>query len=177
VRTRVGYAGGTTKNPTYHDLGDHTETVEIDFDPAVITYSQLLDLFWESHNPCERPWSRQYMTAVFANDETQRKLAEASRDRVAKKIPGKIETKILPATPFTLAEDYHQKYYLRQYADLSRELHAIYPDEAAFTRSTAAARINGYLGRHATREQIEGTLPLLGLSSAAAKTLLDAASD
>jgi methionine-S-sulfoxide reductase len=51
VHTRVGYAGGTTPHPRYRDLGDHSETVQVDFDPAVITYAELLDVFWKSHNP------------------------------------------------------------------------------------------------------------------------------
>ena len=51
VRTRVGYAGGMKINPTYYDLGDHTETIQIDYDPAKITYEKLLDVFWDSHNP------------------------------------------------------------------------------------------------------------------------------
>lgn len=177
MRTRVGYAGGTKKNPTYHDLGDHTETTEIDFDPTKIRYEQLLDVFWESHNPCERAWGRQYMTAVFTNDETQKKVALESRDRRAKKLGKPIVTQILPATPFTLAEDYHQKYYLREYQDLMREFRAMYPSDADFTRSTAAARVNGYLGRHGSRAQLEEELPSLGLSPAAAATLREALSE
>jgi peptide methionine sulfoxide reductase MsrA len=61
----VGYAGGMKKNPTYRSLGDHTETVQIDFDPSVIPYGELLAVFWESHEPGSSTWSRQYMNAVF----------------------------------------------------------------------------------------------------------------
>ncbi len=65
VRTRVGYAGGTKRNPTYYNLGDHTETIQIDYDPTYVSYRELLDIFWESHDPAARPWSRQYMAVVF----------------------------------------------------------------------------------------------------------------
>jgi len=69
VRTRVGYTGGSTKNPTYHSLGDHTETVQIDYDPTQISFEELLDVFWDSHRPTQRAWSRQYMAAVFFHNE------------------------------------------------------------------------------------------------------------
>src|SRR5262249_18399740 len=72
VRTRVGYTGGTSKDPTYYSLGDHTETLQIDFDPTVITYEQLLEVFWHTHNPCAQPWSRRYMSTVFYHGESQK---------------------------------------------------------------------------------------------------------
>ena len=53
VRTRCVYTGGTRKNPTYHDLGDHTESLQVDYDPARISYARLLEVFWDSHNPCQ----------------------------------------------------------------------------------------------------------------------------
>ena len=78
IRTRVGYAGGETRNPTYSHIGDHTETVQVDYDPRRITYEDLLVIFWESHSPRERAWGRQYMNAVFFHDEKQRLAAMAS---------------------------------------------------------------------------------------------------
>jgi peptide methionine sulfoxide reductase MsrA len=79
VRTRVGYAGGTKANPTYYRLGDHSETIQIDYDPAVISYEQLLDLFWSWHRPDRPAHSTQYASRVFYHSETQRALAEASK--------------------------------------------------------------------------------------------------
>ena len=76
IRTRVGYTGGTLENPTYHHLGDHTESVQVDYDPARIDYAALLDAFWQGHNPAASSFSRQYMAAVFYHDETQRQLAK-----------------------------------------------------------------------------------------------------
>ena len=72
----MGYAGGKKSNPTYHDLGDHTETLQIDFDPDVITYDELLEIFWASHNPGRKSWSRQYMAAVFYHNHKQKKAIE-----------------------------------------------------------------------------------------------------
>src|SRR6185369_16580386 len=73
VRTRVGYCGGTLKDPTYHELGDHTESIQVDFDPTKLTYGQILDRIWVSHNPCATAWSRQYMSAIFYEGEAQKK--------------------------------------------------------------------------------------------------------
>jgi methionine-S-sulfoxide reductase len=168
----VGYAGGTRPAPTYHSLGDHTETVQIDFDPARISYAQLLEIFWRSHNPTSRSWSRQYMAAVFYHDEAQQQLAEESRRREAAKVQGKrIATEILPFTGFHRAENYHQKYYLRQERQLLRELERIYPDNARLVDSTAAARINGYLGGNGSTDSLEDELEQLGLSEEGRRTL------
>ena len=81
IRTRVGYAGGAKENPTYHNLGDHTETLQIDYDSSKISYEKLLELFWEEHDPTSRSWSRQYKAVVFYHDEEQKRLAIAGRDR------------------------------------------------------------------------------------------------
>eukprot|EP00899_Mesostigma_viride_P015078 jgi/Mesvir1/23571/Mv18267-RA.1 len=75
VSTQVGYAGGTTENPTYHNMGDHSESVQLSYDPNVITYEQLLDLFWTMHDPMGRR-SRQYMSAIFTHDERQMAAAQ-----------------------------------------------------------------------------------------------------
>lgn len=163
----MGYSGGTQKNPTYHSLGDHTETIQMDFDPAKISYARLLEIFWASHQPTENPWSRQYMKAVFYHDEAQKRQAEASREKVAAKLGSRVTTQILPATPFYLAEDYHQKYALRRRApEIVREYRAIYPDMSDFVNSTAVARINGYLGGFGDFALFQAEMDLLGLSPA-----------
>jgi peptide-methionine (S)-S-oxide reductase len=171
IRTRVGYSGGEKVDPTYHDLGDHTETIQIDYDPAVISYQDLLDIFWKSHNPLQRSWSRQYMAAVFYHNEGQRRLAEQSRDRRADATQRKISTQILPATEFYRAEDYHQKYGLRRDGRLMGEYAAIYPDNTDFVDSTAVARVNGYLSGYGSPESLEKELADLGLSKEASERL------
>ena len=140
VRTRVGYAGGTKVAPTYRSIGDHTETFEIDYDPSQISYETLLGIFWQSHNPTSRVWSTQYKAAVFYHNDAQKQLAEQTRAREAERRSAKIRTEILPFTGFTIAEDYHQKYYLRSQRDLMREFERIYPSAGDFVHSTAAAR-------------------------------------
>ena len=174
MRTRVGYAGGSTKNPTYHNLGDHTEAIQIDFDPTKISYEQLLEVFWRSHNPGNRSWSRQYRAAVFVHNEEQKRLALESRDRVvAAETPGKIYTEVLPFSGFYLAEAYHQKYELQQDPELMEDFRAMYPDAGDFVNSTAAARVNGYLGGYGTADDLEREVGTLGLSEAGAGKLVD----
>jgi peptide-methionine (S)-S-oxide reductase len=164
VRTRCGYAGGVHPDPTYHDLGDHTEAFAIDFDPRVVSYDDLLAEFWAAHRPTHEPYSRQYMAAAFPSPQ-QLERALASRDRVATKLGAEVATLVVPNARFYLAEDYHQKYYLRHDRILMAELAAYSP--TAFVDSTAAARLNGFAAGQGTRAQLEGELDALQLSAAA----------
>jgi methionine-S-sulfoxide reductase len=174
VRTRVGYTGGKTASPTYYHVGDHTETLQIDYDPTRVTYQQLLDVFWATHNACAQPGSRQYMSAVFYHNEAQKKLALETRDRHAAKVGRAVTTAILPLGTFYVAEDYHQKYLLRQQTDLMREFQAMYPDGKRFLASTAAARVNGYLGGHGAQADLDREIGSLGLSPQGRQVLRDA---
>ncbi len=158
IRTRVGYTGGHKENPTYRALGDHAESIEIDYDPAVISYGELLDVFWNSHDPGGSPWSGQYRSAIFYHNEEQEKAAVESMKREEARTHRKIYTEISPASRFYQAEDYHQKYYLRQRPDLIRELMAIYPSNEDLLNSTAAARLNGYLALKGPYTALQGDL-------------------
>ena len=144
-RTRVGYAGGTTSDPTYRSIGDHSETLEVDFDPETISYEDLLALFWQSHNPSRPAYSTQYASLVLTHDDEQLAAARASAERFEQAIGRKVVTRIEPVRRFYLAEGYHQKYRLRNDRQLMAEFSAMYPDESQFVDSTAAARVNGYL--------------------------------
>ncbi len=78
IRTRVGYAGGEKENPTYQDLGNHTETTQIDYDSEEISYEELLEKFWEFHDYTEKK-KDQYKSVIFYHDEEQKEKAEASK--------------------------------------------------------------------------------------------------
>jgi peptide-methionine (S)-S-oxide reductase len=138
-----------------------------------VSYEKLLEVFWKSHSPGSRSWSRQYKAVVFFHNEEQKRLALESRDRLAAEIKGKIYTEVLPFSGFYLAEAYHQKYRLQQHSALMREFRASYPDARDFVNSTAAARVNGYLGGYGTPEELQRELTTLGLSEAGAERLLD----
>jgi len=173
VRTRVGYTGGRTKDPTYYRLGDHTETLQLDFDPTKTTFAKLLDVFWSTHNGCAQQGSRQYMSAVFYENDGQKKLALESREREAARRGKPITTEILPLATFYLAEDYHQKYALRQRPELLREFQAMYPDAKGFLASTAVARVNGYLGGQGSEAALREEIGRLGLSPQGRQVVLE----
>ncbi len=160
----MGYAGGKTEHPTYGNLGDHTETVQVDFDPQRVSYAELLALFWKSHEPGARIGSRQYMNAVFYHDERQRQQAMDSRAAVEKQTGAAVRSNLVPLGVFYLAEDYHQKYLLKRHPVLAGELYRIYPRKVDLIDSTAAARLNGYAGGYGERDQLAREIELLGLS-------------
>ena len=121
--TAVGYAGGTTPNPTYREtctgMTGHTEAVLIVFDPSEVSIDELLAVFWENHDPTQymgqgNDIGSQYRSAIYTNSDGQRLAAESSRDRYQDKLTeggfGEITTEIAPAGTFYYAEDYHQQY-------------------------------------------------------------------
>jgi len=81
----VGYTGGTAESPTYRKMGDHTESIQIDYDPTQTSYSDLLKLFWSSHTTSHPAWSKQYMSAIFFANKEQEKDANASIKGIKKK--------------------------------------------------------------------------------------------
>ncbi len=115
-----GFSGGTIDNPTYSGRHDgHYEVIQISYDPAVVTYQELLDHYWVNIDPfdsrgqfCDKGHS--YKAAIFVADEDERRLAEASRDAVAERFPSQqVVTEILPAAKFWPVEEGHQDYYLK----------------------------------------------------------------
>eukprot|EP00190_Bangiopsis_sp_CCMP1999_P006682 CAMPEP_0198722860 /NCGR_PEP_ID=MMETSP1475-20131203/456_1 /TAXON_ID= ORGANISM="Unidentified sp., Strain CCMP1999" /NCGR_SAMPLE_ID=MMETSP1475 /ASSEMBLY_ACC=CAM_ASM_001111 /LENGTH=255 /DNA_ID=CAMNT_0044483789 /DNA_START=31 /DNA_END=798 /DNA_ORIENTATION=+ len=122
VSTTPGYCGGNEKNPTYRQVGSgktgHAESIEVEYDPSQVSYSQLLDVFWHQVDPttpnrqfCDK--GKQYRTAIFYADEEQKKAAMESRDKYEASgiFPGKIITEITPLKKFWPAEEYHWDYY------------------------------------------------------------------
>ena len=119
--TRVGYTGGTLENPTYRDVCSdrtgHAEAVEVTYDPDRVSYDDLLNVFWENHDPTQLnrqgpDYGSQYRSAIFYHDPEQEAAARASKERLERsgKFRRPIVTEIVPATTFYQAEDYHQQY-------------------------------------------------------------------
>lgn len=140
-------------------MGDHTETVDMEFDPSQTTYSQLLAMFWKNHDS-SRSCSRQYMSAIFYNNNEQKTEAERSVQERARS--GTVTTKVLPAEPFYVAEDYHQKYLLQKHPALLEALEIEPGDQ--LNGSHVAARLNGYVGGYGTLKQFEAEWPNLGIT-------------
>ena len=120
--TQVGYTGGQLVNPTYEevctDKTGHAEAVEVEYDPNEISYEELLDVFWNNHNPTtlnrQGPdMGIQYRSAIFYHDDEQKAIAEKSKQTLGKsgKFENPIVTEIVPAPLFYKAEEYHQKYF------------------------------------------------------------------
>lgn len=114
-----GYTGGHVANPTYqqvcgHGTG-HAEAVEVTYDPAAVSYGQLLDAFWAMHDPTQvnrqgPDVGTQYRSAIFTHSPEQARAAQASRDAEQERLRAAIATEIVPATAFYRAEEYHQRY-------------------------------------------------------------------
>lgn len=120
VQTSVGYTAGHTPTPTYKQVCSHTtghaEAVEVRFDPAAVSYNELLDAFWQIHNPTTRnrqglDIGDQYRSAIFFHSPEQQAAALASRDGEQSKHRRRIVTEIVPASAFHRAEEYHQRYF------------------------------------------------------------------
>ena len=119
---RSGYTGGSTENPAYEDIctgnTGHAEVIQIDFDPTLISYDKLLNIFWKSHDPTTlnrqgADTGTQYRSAIYFHSETQKELARKSKDTADKMklYSDPIVTEISPLTKFYIAENYHQDYY------------------------------------------------------------------
>jgi len=116
VNTTVGYSGGTKENPTYTDLGNHTETLEIEFSPEETSFETLLQHFFKEHNPTFEK-KTQYKSAIFYHDEQQQKLAEEYRQKYEEETGDAPLTEIVPASTFYPAEEYHQHYLKKARGD------------------------------------------------------------
>ncbi|HET6268239.1 MAG TPA: peptide-methionine (S)-S-oxide reductase MsrA [Acidobacteriota bacterium] len=115
-----GYAGGNKANPTYEEVESgttgHAESIDVTYDPSKTTYEKLLDAYWHTIDPTQADGQfcdigSQYRSAIFYHDETQHKLAEASKAEVEKTLKTKVVTMIVPAKQFYPAEEYHQDFY------------------------------------------------------------------
>jgi methionine-S-sulfoxide reductase len=136
IKTTVGYTGGHTKNPSYEEVSSgetgHAESIEVVFDPAIVSFKDLLEVYWMSVDPTQTDGQfvdqgMQYRTAIFFHSDAQKNAALASKAKLEhdKRFDGPIVTQIVPATVFYPAEEYHQKYYLK-----SQEHYELYHDHS-----------------------------------------------
>ena len=125
LSTAVGYMGGNKDQPTYQEVcaGNtlHAEVVQVEYDPEQVDYEQLLNVFWQCHNPTTRnrqgpDVGTQYRSAIFFHDEMQKSVAEQSRKALdgSGVLPSPVVTEIVPATTFWRAEEYHQQYFAKK---------------------------------------------------------------
>ena len=157
VRTRVGFSDGA-------------EVVQMDFDPRVISYANLLDVFLADHDPFTSGGSRMYQNAVFFHTSSQK--AEAEKRFAKLRAKGRVASTIEPVN-FTPAKPTEQKYLLRHAPALWAEFKALYPNENDILSSPAATKVNGYLGGNSQRAEFDAYSAKLGLSESALKRLSD----
>ncbi|AZN41868.1 peptide-methionine (S)-S-oxide reductase [Paenibacillus albus] len=145
IRTRVGYAGGTLDQPTYRQLGDHTETVEMDYDTRILSLENVLDIFWSNHNPVNINdyKGRQYQSLILYRDQNQLDVIQKVMKKREEQGKGKPDTELASFNRFYPAEDRHQKYYLKRYPSAIEELSKLFPSPQELTNATLAARLNG----------------------------------
>jgi len=141
-------------------MGDHTESVDLQFDPSIITYNELLNLFWKNHT-CTRKTSTQYMSAIHCHNENQLQLAEKSFKEEQDNKAQPVVTKVGFAGKFHNAEDYHQKYMLRQHYNLFKSLGL---SDKALVSSHTAARLNGFVAGYGGLAAFEKEREKLGLN-------------
>ena len=155
VRTRVGYAGGTKSDPTYEALGDHTEVLQIEYDPEQLSFSELLEQALAEHNPYQQPQKRQYQNIIFTETATQHdplltvlNERDLNRDR--------IETRLESLDRFHLAEAYHQKFNLRGKRWITDVFTEVDYDDEAVRESPAAAKLNALVAGHDVSAPFDG---------------------
>ncbi len=147
VRTRVGYAGGMKDNPSYEHIGDHTEVVQVDYDPEQLSFTELVEHAFQQHNPHQQPPKRQYHHLIFtataeqeATLETYLETNDYDTDTLA--------TRIEPLERFYIAENYHQKFNLRGKRWITESFDMAGYDEQDIRESPAAAKLNGHVAGH-----------------------------
>jgi peptide-methionine (S)-S-oxide reductase len=157
-RTSVGYAGGRHTGPTYHDIGDHIETVLVEYDPTVVSYEALLDIFWAGHNPGRNPWMNQYRSMIFPVTEAQEAIARRAVARERDTRMGAVLTEIRPIDRFYPDLTYHDKYYLRSHEELWAAVTDAFGSTEAARASTAAARLNALSAGQSSRAAVAAAL-------------------
>jgi peptide-methionine (S)-S-oxide reductase len=147
VRTRVGYAGGTKSDPSYEVLGDHTEVVQIDYDPDRVSFGDLLAQAFDAHTPYRQSTKRQYQHIIFTESDDQRAQLRAYLD-TGEYDPDRVETRLERLSQFHVAEAYHQKFNLSGARWATDPFADAGYDETDIRESPAAAKLNAHLGGH-----------------------------
>ncbi|XP_043280936.1 peptide methionine sulfoxide reductase [Venturia canescens] len=170
VTTCVGYAGGNKPSPTYRNIGDHTEVIDIEYDPAIVSFTELLSLFWNNHEyGLTTKIKTQYGSLILYHDDEQKTIAEKSRAHEQHERGEPLTTAIKEFERFYPAEDYHQKYRLQGHPWLVETI-GLTSGEALRT-SPLASKLNGYIAGAGSIEQFEKDVANFNLSEKAIQYL------
>lgn len=154
-------------------MGDHTETIQLDYNPLEISYEDLMRIYFSYSNTCRKPYSVQYASIIFYHDEEQKLIAEKVKMEIEDSIKEKTFVELRPFDKFYLAEKYHQKYYLQLVKEIKDEFLSRYIDFMDFVNSTAAMKVNCYVKGSGSISHLEGEIEQFGLTPKVEKTLLD----
>ena len=143
-------------------MGNHTEALQIDFDPQQISFEDVINLVWKSHNPVGMRRGSQYKSAIWFSDDEQLKIIESTMEPLVQRFGQELTTEVLPFEKFYNAEDYHQKYSLQHHNPVMDSFRQMYPVFDDFNRSTAAARLNGFASGYGSKAMLEAEKSLYG---------------
>ena len=161
IRTSVGYAGGKTKHPTYQNLGDHTEVIQIQYDPSKITFKQLMSIFWKNHNSSIF-YQKQYWSIVLYINEEQKSAAQDLLQLYKKESLATVYTQIIPLEEYYHAESYHQKYTLQTHPWLIVAVNVRSAKE--LIQSQVCTKLNGFLSSYGTHDELLESAKHFGLN-------------
>ncbi|KAK0394688.1 hypothetical protein QR680_000875 [Steinernema hermaphroditum] len=171
LKTRVGYAGGSSAAPTYKSIGDHTEITEVIFDDSIVSYAAILDWFFSHHDPTVHR-KKQYRSGILYVNDEQKKLAEEALEKARKNFTSELETYIQPFAEFYVAEDYHQKYWLRCQKDIHEQLQL---SDQELIDSPLAAKVNAFLAGYSNFDVLKSLQKEYNLNEALAAHIEDIA--
>jgi len=170
IRTRVGYSGGKAVGPSYYEIKDHAETLQIEFDPSIVSYEELVRTFFRSCSDTT-PRGGQYRSAIFYHNPDQLEIAKRIKEEAEIKRKTKLYASLEPVGNFYLAEDYHQKYYLQNKTKLMKLCGLDKLPIAEFIASPIASRLNGFIDGQGNLATLKKELPQYALSPVAIKEL------
>lgn len=165
LRTRVGYSGGDLTTPSYNDLGNHIEVFEVDYDPDVISYEQLVELYFVFYDATMRPLSLRVKPVIYYRTEEEFNIAKMIKQSVEAASSEGIFAVIEPFDIFYLAESKHQLSYLKQESSLYDEITQIYLDEDQLLLSLLASKLNGFIPGYGDPRHLALILEGSGLSA------------
>ena len=143
-------------------MGDHSECVEIDFDPQIISLEKIIQHFWSIHNPNRANYKgRQYLSIILFENAEQEQIVYKIKGEIETRLGESVQTEIAPSQKFTLAEDKHQKYYLKRYLKAYATLLEYYGSHESFMNSTVVARLNGFVKGYCTLSDIKNEISIL----------------
>ena len=166
LRTRVGYAGGDSTTPSYDDLGNHIEVFEVDYDPDLLSYEDMVHLYFQFYDATARPFSQRVTPVIYYRNAAEQVIAEDVKLSIENSSEKGIFTVIRPLEVFYLAEEKHQLSYLKQESSLYKEIREIFIEDDALLLSILASKLNGFIAGYGSETDLTYVLKGSGLSDA-----------